>query len=181
MISLNPRSVAAGSPSFTLTVGGANLTSSSWINFGGIRLSTTFQDSNTLTATVPASLVASSGIVPVTVTKPGTSTDTGGTSRRVEFIVRNIPTFTFLSPSSIKAGSSDFTLTVSGANFQSNAFINFGMTALTTQFVDANTLKATVPASLVAFAGNVAVSVTNPGGLSDTGGTSPGVTFKINP
>ncbi len=90
LVSLSPASVAAGSGDFVLTAVGSGFSfkTSSWINFGTVLLKTTFVDGNTLRATVPALLISSPGIVPVTVTNPGGSSDTGGTSSRQLFYVQ---------------------------------------------------------------------------------------------
>jgi hypothetical protein len=90
----------------------------------------------------------------------------------------SIPGIISLSPSSVKAGSSSFTLTVGGVNFQGSSWINFGTLRLPTEFVDGNTLRATVLSSYIASPGIVPITVTNPG---DTGGTSRRVEFAVNP
>jgi hypothetical protein len=54
----------------TLAVGGANFTPSSKVRFGANVLATTFGSATSLTALVPASLLAAPGTVPVTVVDP---------------------------------------------------------------------------------------------------------------
>jgi hypothetical protein len=83
-----------------------------------------------------------------------------------------------LLPNAIKAGSSDFLLTVNGTNFQSNSWINFGTVRLAPQSVSPNTLRAIVPKLLISSSGIVPVTVTNPG---NTGGTSRRVDFRVDP
>jgi hypothetical protein len=77
-------------------------------------------------------------------------------------------------------------LMVTGANFNSNATINWNGMALSTTFVSNSQLTATIPATDVASSGTAAVNVTNPG---TTGGlygggtaaeTSNSMTFTIN-
>lgn len=56
-----------------------------WVNFGTVRLFRTASDPggpDTITVFVPAYLISSPGTVPITVTNPGTSGSTGGTSNR---------------------------------------------------------------------------------------------------
>jgi len=69
---LTPPSTAAGSSAFTLEVDGSNFGSSATVNFNGAAMSTTWSSASKVTASIPASAVASSGTVPVTVTNPGT-------------------------------------------------------------------------------------------------------------
>ncbi len=68
---LTPPSTAAGSSTFTLEVDGSNFGSSAVVNFNGAKMSTTFASASKVTASIPASAVATSGTVPVTVTNPG--------------------------------------------------------------------------------------------------------------
>ena len=77
-----------------------------------------------------------------------------------------VPTINSLSPSSATAGAAAFTLTVNGTNFVSGATVNWGGTALTTTYVSPSQLTASVPASLIATAGAVSVTVTTSGGTS---------------
>jgi hypothetical protein len=78
---LVPTAIVPGAPSFTLTVNGAGFVSASVVKWNGTALSTTLVKSSQLTATVPASNVATAGTASVTVTNPAPG---GGTSN-VEF------------------------------------------------------------------------------------------------
>ena len=86
-----------------------------------------------------------------------------------------VPAITELSPDSANAGDPAFTLTVNGSNFNSTAVVKFNGTNQTTTFVTAKQLTAAIPASEIATAGTMPVSVTNPG-TPATGGPygSPG-------
>jgi hypothetical protein len=84
---LSPASRPAGSGAFNLTVFGSNFQADAWVNFGTVRLNRISGDDTSITVTVPALLISSPGIVPVSVTNPGVSGSTGGTSRREFFIV----------------------------------------------------------------------------------------------
>src|SRR5437588_5478794 len=66
---LVPNSAKAGSPAFTLTVNGSGFNPDATINWNGSK--TTFVSGNQLTATIPASAIATPGTVTVTVTNPG--------------------------------------------------------------------------------------------------------------
>ena len=70
---LNPPSMAAGSPAFTLTVNGSNFGSKAVVNWNGAAQTTTMVSANQLTMAVPAAAVATSTTVSVTVTNPATS------------------------------------------------------------------------------------------------------------
>jgi hypothetical protein len=84
VISANPEAVAAGGPSFTLTVNGTNFRNGSQIRFYSALLPTVFVSNRQLRAEVPASLIQYAGRVPVSVTNP----DNGGSSNRIYIEVR---------------------------------------------------------------------------------------------
>ena len=69
---LAPNSMAAGSASFVLTVNGTNFNGNAAINWNGTAQTTTHVSANQLTATIPASDVATAGMATVTVINPGT-------------------------------------------------------------------------------------------------------------
>jgi trimeric autotransporter adhesin len=80
-----------------------------------------------------------------------------------------VPVISAISPNLVQAGSSDFTLTVSGAGFNANSTVNLGTTAVATTFVSATQLTATVTAAEIANYGWAPVTVSNPspgGGVS---------------
>ena len=99
-----------------------------------------------------------------------------------------VPTISQLAPESMSHGGSAFVLTVNGSNFSSTATINFNSAAQTTTYVSGNQLMATIPASAIAAAGTVPVTVTNPAttgmGAYGSGGTlaetSSPMNFTIN-
>jgi hypothetical protein len=70
---LSPASANAGAATFQLEVDGASFASSAVINFNGAALTTTFVSGGKLEAMIPASAIAASGAVPVTVTNPATT------------------------------------------------------------------------------------------------------------
>ena len=75
-----------------------------------------------------------------------------------------------LKPESVQPGGPAFNLSVSGTGFVSGSVVDWNGAALTTSFVDSSHLTAAVPASDIAVAGTVSVTVANPapgGGLSN--------------
>jgi hypothetical protein len=168
--SLSTSSLPAGSPAFVLTVTGANYLSGSQISFRGTALATTFVNGTSLTATVPANLLVTAGQVNVLVTNPG-----GANSNSALFNVL-APVIGSLSPPAVLAGVPAFTLAVTGANFIAGSQVSFDASPLTTVFVSATLLNATVPAALVAGPKVASIVVTNPG---NGGSASAGAPFTV--
>src|SRR4029077_6553791 len=74
--SLSPNCIGAGGPDFTLTVNGNNFASATTVNWNGSPLATTFVSSTKLTATVPASLIATPDTALITVGGCGATSGT---------------------------------------------------------------------------------------------------------
>ncbi len=85
------------------------------------------------------------------------------------------PTITSISPNSAAVGGAAFTLTINGTNFIASSTVNFGGAAAATTFVNSTQLTAAIPASSIASAGTLAVTVTNPA----PGGTSKAIDFTV--
>jgi len=161
---LSPNSVTAGGGNFTLFVYGYFFDSTAVVNWGSTPLVMTHVGSS-LTATVPASLIATAGTANVTVT-----TD-GGTSAPVSVPVLAMPMMTSLTPASVPAGSASFTLTINGVNFlpTSGAGLNGPESAwLGATYVSSTQLTVSVWSSLVAVAGTAYIYVYTPGGYGST-------------
>ena len=79
-------------------------------------------------------------------------------------------------------------LTVNGSKFNTNAVVNWSGAAQATTYVNGSQLTAAIPASAIATAATVQITVTNPGtsgtGMYGSGGTLPetsnSMTFTIN-
>ncbi len=108
------------------------------------------------------------------------STDKAGNTEATHSVPVNInypvPSTTGLSPSTASAGGAGFTLTVSGHLFNTGSVVYWNGTALPTTFVGYQQVTAPVPASLIASAGSVSVTVSNP---APGGGSSNAQTFTI--
>ncbi len=175
LTSISPTTVTTGGTSFTLTATGTKYVAGSHIQWNGANLTTTFVSSTSLTATVPASDIATAGSATVTVNNP---TPGGGTSGSKTISINNgVPTITSISPSSATAGGAQLTMTVNGTNFVTTSVVNWNGGALATTFVGSTKITATVTAGDIALAGTASVTVTNP---APGGGTSTSKTFTIN-
>src|SRR5579864_8604674 len=95
----------------------------------------------------------------------------------------NMPAISNLNPTSATAGGPAFTLTVTGTNFASKATVNWTRAAPPTSAGMSGQLSISVPASAVATAATVQITVTNPatssGGIY--GGATPAQTSAAMP
>ncbi len=173
--SINPDAVAAGSSSFTMVVNGVNFVTTSVVRLNGQNVPTTFVTGSQLTAQIPASAVASGGVVQVTVFNPAPG---GGTSNPLNLSITNpTPTITGIDPAQVLAGGGNFVLTVTGAGFVPGSIVRVNGADRITSFVNANQLTAAIPGSDIAAGGTASISVFNG---SPGGGTSNAVTLSIN-
>jgi WD40-like Beta Propeller Repeat len=184
--SLSPATASPNGAAFTLTVNGSNFisptvnnptTSGSVVAWNGSPRTTAFVSSTQLTAQITAQDILAAGCNGVSV-----FTFTGGGneifSPAVSFIASSTkaPAICSLSPASVVAGASAFTITVSGASFAANSTVRWNNSARTTTFVNANTVQAQIKATDVANAGVEPVTVVNSGG-----GSTPPLNFSILP
>ncbi len=179
---LSPSSIPAGSAQFNLVVTVANLPVGAHTVYwnGDTPLTTSDVNSGQVQAVVTPDLVALPGTATVVVqTISGNPLNTPA----VTFTIAG-PNVTSLQPASVIAGSAGFTLTVNGSGFietygelTGTPVVNFGGTsssAVPTTFIGNTQLQAAIPAALVANAGIVQVTVSDP-----DGSVSPAFQFTI--
>jgi uncharacterized protein (TIGR03437 family) len=172
LYSTSPNTATAGGAGFNMTVNGSAFASGATVLWNGSSLGTAFVSPAQLYTTVPVNLVASPGVVTITVTNPG-----GATTNGIPFTIsgNGSLSLTSLSPSSATAGGPVFTVTLNGAGFVSGASVLWNGSGLTTTYVSSTQLLGTVSASLIASTGTATITVVNP-----SGAVSNGLTFTIN-
>jgi hypothetical protein len=183
--SLSPANATAGSQQLTLTVTGSGFVAKTVVQWNGNTIATQVQtDVNgnvvggSISATVPASLLAKPGTAFVNTLQPHSGAGTNGLSNPIAFIINPpgnpLPAVSSLSPSCASAGAAAFTLTVSGSSFLPTSDPSGGsqvlwaavpsgtQTTLATVNASATQVQATVSAALVAASGTASVRVFNP-------------------
>jgi hypothetical protein len=172
---LTPNTATVQGPGFTLTINGSGFIQGSIVQWNGSPRQTTFQNSTTLQATIPASDIATAGTAQVTVFNPSPG---GGTSTSTSFTIGNpVPTINGLMPPSTTAQGPGFALTIIGSGFISGSTAQWNGSPRQTMFQNSTTLRAAIPASDIATAGTAQVTVFNPG---PGGGTSLSSAFTIS-
>ena len=151
--SVTPGAIDAGGPDVTLTVNVSAFVSGAVVKWSGTPLDTTYVNDNTLSARVPAVLMAICGKYLLTVTNAQSS------SNSYAIIVK--PVLKALSPNTLPAGSGGATVTAGGLGFSSNASLilvasgsqrniptTYGGPTVLSGFVPASDLNGTYPVSL---------------------------------
>lgn len=174
---LNPDTMMAGSPGFTLTVTGTNFVSDSVVRWNGEDRPTTFVGSTQLTASISTADIAQKGTAQVNVFTPPAG---GGLSNGVAFTIAEqinpAPTLTSLNPSSVLAGGPAFTLTLNGTNFVPSSTVQINGSSQPAGYLSATQITAQVAAQQILVADMLTVRVTNP---APGGGASNSLTLTI--
>src|SRR5579872_1483214 len=162
-VTISTQSVTAGGPSFTLTFNGSGLTTAmtaSWTSLGTnvtTSLTTRFVDSTTITAIVPAGLIAQADYVNVHLSAPGFGFSAGLVVIPPPAVITSI---TPTSAAPVPGGLCDhpgITITVNGSGFVPNqtidvyhfgSYVEFAGLIVNpgTTFVSPNQLTAVIPA-----------------------------------
>jgi WD40-like Beta Propeller Repeat len=220
LVFVSPANVTAGSPDVTLTVTGSGFVVQTMVTYNQKNLKTCVVTTTALgvcapsndtgsvisvTAVLPAAMIAKLGTGFVQTTQPHSGSGTNGLSNPLAFEVfpppNPVPTITSISPTTATAGSAAQTLTITGTNFlpttdpSGGSQVRWNTTAqtnLTATNITSTQITATVPVTLVATAGTATVTVFNPpppalpppctincSGFGG-GGPSNGATFTIS-
>lgn len=171
--SISPSAATAGSGPITLTATGSSFMSNSVLQVNGAARSTTFISGTQLSTTLTSSDLATVGSLAITASTPG-----GGTSSALTFTINNpAPSLSTISPTTVSAGGSGFTLTVNGSNFVAGSVVRVNGANRSTTFISTTQLTASIPASDIAAAGNLSITVFN---AAPGGGTSSALTLAVS-
>jgi trimeric autotransporter adhesin len=183
LIYVSPGTATVGSQGFLITANGTGFTTGAEIQWNGVPLVTNLVSSAQLTATVPASDLATTGAVQISIRIPGSaqsptqniySTTTSEVSNIVLFTVTAVqgtpPSITSLSPNSAPycGNATDFPLTVTGTGFTSDSMVNWNGSPRPTNMVSSTQLTATIFARDTVGPSPAAVTVSNSSGTSNS-------------
>ncbi|HXB68611.1 MAG TPA: IPT/TIG domain-containing protein [Candidatus Acidoferrales bacterium] len=166
--SLDPASVNAKSPSFTLTVAGVGFMPGATIRWNAQALPTTMLSSIQLTAVVPADLVAWLGSALIDVSVGGNAFSSAA---MIRINAPGPPTLTSVSPATITVGSAPISITLTGTGFSSGCAVVFTPPSadpvrVVTDSCSPTQVVVRLPGSVLGTAGTGQILVTNPDGLS---------------
>jgi len=188
LTNIAPVGLPAGSTSFLLTVNASpanGFNSTSVIQWNGQKLTSTFVDVTTLTATVPASLLTKPGTAFVNTLSAQSGTGQNGLSNTLAFNIYGapnpVPTLTSVSPATAPAcgtncANASVTITVTGTNFlpasnNGGSLVTFADqltpmqqgASLTITSFSSTSIQAVIPGTFLANADTAMIVVTNPG------------------
>jgi hypothetical protein len=184
---ISPTSTTAGGGQFNLVLNGQGLSLASAVHFGASILRPSLAEGcasssncQAIVVSVPANDVATAGPVNVSVSNSSLGSNSLAFTIAPDGQPGNLPQILAIFPTVEAAGGSGFSMVVVGLNVGQNAVLNFGGVQLTpTTLLPCSPgqicpVLVQVPASAIASAGQISVSLTNPG---VSGGTLSSVMF----
>jgi hypothetical protein len=129
----------AGSPATSLVVTGTDFIATSAVQVGGVVEPTTYGSAKQLTASVPASQLASGAELPVIVLNSD-STSASGPVVNLE-IDNPAPAITSLVPATFTVGSASRTVSITGSGFVPASTVQINGTSRSTTFVTSTQLN----------------------------------------
>ncbi len=187
IVTLAPSGVVFGSPGFTLTVIASSsngFQTNTVVEWNGQKLVSTYVDAVTMTATVPASLVAKVGTAYVNTYQPQSGTGMNGLSNSIAFLIYGtpnpVPVVTSVTPNTAPAcgsscGNASLKITIAGSDFlptSTNGASTVTFTGLSTKGVEtainvssitSTQIEAVIPGAMLADADpNAVINVINP-------------------
>jgi hypothetical protein len=187
ILTLAPSGVVFGSTGFTLTVIGSSsngFKTNTVVEWNGQKLVSTYVDAVTMTATVPANLVAKVGTAYVNTLTPQSGTGMNGLSNSIAFLVYGtpnpVPVVTSVTPNTAPAcgsscGNASVKITIAGSDFLSTstngastvtfrgAATSEVETAINVTNITSTQIQAVIPGTMLADADpNAQINVINP-------------------
>ena len=152
----------------TLTVNGAGFLPTSRVRLNGIDLPSVYVNETQMQARLASLSMGAPGSKDITVWNP---TPGGGSGNALAFAVLNVgevppPSVLNISVLGIVAGSGPINVSVNGMDFVNGAQVMWNGSPRPTTFVSSTLLNATLSAEDMAYPGNSAITVQNPGVLA---------------
>lgn len=182
---LSPDSAAQYGNGFTITITGSGFVPASTIVWADVvALPTEYLSQTRITAQVPASFLSSAESNGVFVVNPEPG---GGTAHATFTTVNPVPHISAITPTRAATGSASISALIDGSGFNFYSIVQVNGSARTSQPVSATRVQVLLPASDLAMAGVLQISVRNPprgGGLSESlpftvAGNAPKLTSEV--
>jgi trimeric autotransporter adhesin len=168
--------MTAGSGALTLTVSGSGFLSTSVVRVGTTAEPTTYISATQLSATVPATQLASGAHLAVAVVNGSVSSGSGsGASINLE-VDNPAPTIGSVSPTSEVTGTASPFVAVTGTGFVPTTIIHVNGTERTTTFTNSTQVSLALTAADLSAAASLSLTAVNP---APGGGTSATATVAV--
>ncbi len=175
IVMLDPSETMAGTLGLTLTVYETGFFDYTTVYINGIPRPFTLLSPTKLQIELTSGDLETGKYLEVTASNPPPG---GGLSNKAIFTVLNpVPSLLSINPTSIIAGSPDFTLTLTGNNFVKTSAIIFNNQQYLTRYISSTRLETTIPSDAIKTPGSYTVTVTNPG---PGGGISNTINFDVS-
>jgi hypothetical protein len=178
---ISPTSITTNQPNpFTLKVVGGHFVQQSQIEWNGIPLTSTFVNTQQLTAIIPPALYAIPGTATITVISPppGGGVSTPGILLTINPTISGVPQISSISPSGVLTGGGPFTLRIFGSGFVPLSNVAIAGNIRQTSFVNSSEVDAFVNSADIAGSGVLQVTVINP--LTPPGGGGSSNAFPLD-
>ncbi len=163
-----PSFVTVGGPAFTLIVIGSDFVNGASVRIDGNDIATNFVSAGELQAFVPASLIAQTAVLEVSVRNPAPG---GGVSATLFLSVNNpVPVLIELTPNIVGVNTGGFVLRVRGTNFAPGAMLRVRGEERQTTVISSTELTAAILPTDINELGSASITVRNPepgGGVSN--------------
>ena len=175
IMSLSPSAVATGSAGRSVNVFGSGFTAGTVIQVGGTARVTTYSSSTLVSVALTTADFATAGNLSLVAVNPSPG---GGSSAAASIVVSSgLLGPVTLSPSTLLTGATTpTTITVTGTNFATATYVQFGNTVQTTAFISSTQITFQLTVAEQASAGTFNVFVINP----SPGGSSVVATLTLS-
>jgi len=157
---IDPSTIVAGDPAFTMKITGRNFDRSAVVKFDSTQRAPAFIDDSHLEVQVLSTQIAAARTIAVTVVNPGNLI-----SNSVSLLVDTVatPTITTLTPESVTVNTRSLSVTIDGTHFEIGATMRVGGASRTTAFVSSTRLTGTLLTTDVSAVRELSITVKNPG------------------
>jgi hypothetical protein len=172
----SPIAATVGGAAFTLTVTGTNFTSASRVVWNSFELPTTFSNATTLTAAVPANLLAAEGAAQILVRNAANNQSAASPFD----VFPPIGGLTF-NPASLRATGQDTTVAMTGVGFWLDLVVSVNGTNVSTRRVSSTAAEFVVPAANLRAPGTLTIRAVNGNNQAATGNLMVSPAVSVTP
>ncbi len=158
--SFTPSAVVVGSSAYSLAITGTNFTSASILVWNGFDLATTFTSATSISAAIPANLLGAPGIAKLRVKNSSTVQ-----TPDANYEVLSALSVTSTDPAPLRSTGTATDITINGNGFFSEITFALNGNRATLTRVNAQQLRATIPAALLQQPGTITGRLDNPNGI----------------